>query len=435
MPGWLVRRYGLRGTGCPPDTVSLIPRCCMSSSSSVPSPPPADAISRSRLAQWLFGISLVLIALNLRPLFSSLSVMLPDILRETTLSAAQAGYLTTLPVICLGLFSPLAPRLSERIGPERTLLLVLVVLGVGTAWRSAGDLYSLYIGTAVAGAAIAVGNVLLPAVIKRDFPRHTALMTGLCTMGLCGGAALASGLTLPLATWFGGTWQVGLAMWAGLALLVLLLWLPQVPGARGRVHHRRPSIKGLWRDPLAWQVTFFMGLQSSLAYCLFGWAIPILRDRGLEGVQAGLVISVSLLVQVGVSIIVPSWAMRCRDQRVFNVVLVCIAVAGFLGFVLAPLSTVWFWAVVQGVGQGGLFAIALTVIVLRSADSRVAAHLSGMAQGGGYLLAALGPLFIGVLFDLTGSYYVVAGWVVLLGIGGALSGWGAGRNRHVRVPE
>jgi len=379
------------------------------------------------MGQLLLGLSLMLIAFNLRPLFASLSVMLPDLLQGTALTSVSAGYLTTLPVLCLGVFAPLAPLLGQRIGPERTLLLALLMLTLGTGLRGLGDIYSLFLGTAIAGAAIAVGNVLLPSVVKRDFPTIPGLMTGLYTMALCGGAASAAALTLPMARYLGGSWTAGLAVWALPAGLVLLIWAPRA--LRGGVlrQQSRRRVQGLWRDPLAWQVTFFMGLQSALAYCVFGWVAPILMERGLDGVQAGLVLSVSIMVQVLTCLLVPSFAARRKDQRLVNAALALTAAAGLLGLLLAPLSTIWGWAVLQGIGQGGLFAMAMTVIVLRSPDFHVAAHLSGMSQGVGYILAAFGPLLVGVLHSATGSY-AASGWLfAAIGVCGALNGWGAGR--------
>ena len=381
----------------------------------------------SRAAQVLLGVSLMLIAFNLRPLFASLSVLLPDIIRQTSLTSASAGYLTTLPVLCLGLFAPLAPRISQRIGPERTLLAVLFFIAVGTALRGLGDMYSLFVGSALAGAAIATGNVLLPSVVKRDFSKQAALMTGLYTMALCGGAASAAAFTLPLAHYFNDSWISGLAIWAVPAALVLLIWAPQ--SLRGQKTAIRPRASGgkLWKDPLAWQVTFFMGLQSALAYCVMGWMAPILRDRGMDGVDAGLMVSLSIMVQVATCLLVPPLAVRCRNQSLFNAALALLAAAALLGILFAPLSSMWFWAVMQGIGQGGLFAIAMTVIVLRSPDSQVAARLSGMAQGFGYILAAFGPLLVGVLHSATGGYGA-AGWLfAAVGIIAAVNGWGAGR--------
>jgi CP family cyanate transporter-like MFS transporter len=398
------------------------------------SPNPAEApVPLGRAAMCLLGVSLMLIAFNLRPVFSSLSVLLPEIVQRTGLSSAAAGYLTTLPVLCLGLFAPLAPLCAQRFGTERTLLGMLALLTIGTALRGYGGIPGLFFGSALAGACIAVGNVLLPALVKRDFAHHAATMTGFYTMALCGGAAAAAALTLPLAHAFGHSWSMGVSIWAVPAAVVAVIWAPQLPRRSGNAKRTTYRVRGLWRDALAWQVTFFMGLQSALAYCVMGWLAPILQSRGLDGITAGLVVSVSILIQVVASLFVPPLAVRCKDQRLFNVALTIIAGVALLGLLFAPLSTVWFWAVLQGVGQGGLFAIALTVIVLRSPDSRVAAHLSSMAQTVGYILAAIGPLLVGLLHSWTGGYAATAWLFAALTLGAGLNGWGAGRTLHVKA--
>lgn len=391
------------------------------------------ATSRSVAGQILLGLSLMLIAFNLRPLFSSLSVLLPDLIDQTSLSSASAGYLTTLPVLCLGLFAPLAPRLSQRIGPERSLLLALLFLVAGTALRGLGDMYALFLGSALAGAAIATGNVLLPSVVKRDFPHRAALLTGLYTMALCGGAAAAAAFTLPLAHFFGNSWEAGLAVWAVPAAVVLLVWAPHALRATVVPRHSRRTVSGLTRDPLAWQVTLFMGLQSALAYCVLGWMAPILRSRGLDGIDAGFMLSMSVMAQVATCLLMPPLAVRFRDQRLINALLALVASLSLIMLLFAPVSTLWFWALLQGIGQGGLFAMAMTVIVLRSSDSHVAAHLSGMAQGVGYVLAAVGPLLVGVFHSLSGGYEA-SGWLFgALGLAAAFNGWGAGRAELVKA--
>ncbi len=394
---------------------------------------PAPSATLSRTALLLLGFSLMLIAFNLRPIFSSLSVLLPEIIRQTGLSSASAGYLTTLPVLCLGLFAPIAPKLAERYGVERTLLGVVIVLTLGTALRGYGAISTLFIGPALAGAAIAIGNVLLPSLVKRDFADHAATMTGLYTMALCGGAAVAAALSLPIAHAWGNSWAAGLGVWAIPVAVVVLIWIPQSPKQKPLAQRTVYTVNGLWRDRLAWQVTLFMGLQSALAYCVYGWLAPILRERGIDGVTAGLIVSVSIMAQVVTSLIVPPLAVRCKDQRLFNVALAILAGAALLGLLFAPLSTVWIWAVLQGMGQGGLFAIALTVIVLRSPDSHVAAHLSSMAQCVGYLLAAIGPLLVGLLHSWTGGYNAAAWLFIALTAGAAINGWGAGQTKYVGV--
>ncbi|MGO4407979.1 CynX/NimT family MFS transporter [Bosea sp. RAF48] len=391
----------------------------------------ASGTTSTALSRFLLGASLVLIAFNLRPVFSSASTLLPEISSTLGLSSLGASVLTTLPVVCLGLFSPLAPRLSRWIGTERTLLVAVLLLACGTALRGFGSIPLLFLGTALAGACIAIGNVLLPGVVKRDFPDRAALMTGWYTMALCAGAAGAAGLTLPLKQSLQLSLGGALAVWALLALVAGLLWLPQVLSSRFQVTGARPNVQGLWRNRLAWHVTLFMGLQSALAYCVFGWLVPILRERGLEGFTAGAIVSVSVMMQAAACLIAPHIAVRGRDQRAINVALSGLAVVALLGLLFAPLWSIWFWAVLQGIGQGGLIAVALTVIVLRAHDAHVAAQLSSMAQCVGYLLAAIGPLVVGLIHSWTGSFAWSAVLFVLLGVGTAVNGWFAGRAVHV----
>lgn len=383
--------------------------------------------------QWLLGLSLLLIAGNLRPVFGSLSVVLPEIMRDTGLSAAGASLLTTLPIVCLGLFSAPTPWLSRRFGAERVLLLALLLIGAGTLLRATGSLPWLFASSVLAGAGIAMGNVLLPSLVKRHFAQHAALMTGLYILAICIGATIATASTVPLAiTYFDGSWAHALAIWAVPALLVLLLWLPQA--LRMRAEAVDPAAQGgsLWRDSLAWQVTAFMGLQSSLAYIVIGWLAPILRERGLDSAVAGYVVALTTLAQLVTSLLVPSVAARCRDQRALAVGLTALSFTSLMGLLFAPLSTVWLWAVVLGCGQGGLFALALSLIVLRSGNAQITAQLSAMAQGWGYLLAACGPLLTGLLRQWTGSFASSAGLIFALSFAMAWSGWGAGRNLLVQ---
>jgi CP family cyanate transporter-like MFS transporter len=375
----------------------------------------------------LLLVGLVMVALNLRPALSSLAPLLNLVRENTGLSASGAGLLTTLPVLCLGLFAPLAPILARRLGSERTILLILLALAAGIVLRSLFPLAGLFLGSLVAGASIGIIGVLLPGIVKRDFPHMAGLMTGVYTMALCLGAALAAGATVPLAELLDDAWQPALAFWALPAIIAALIWLPQA--RQGQHAHRQAyRVTGLWRDPLAWQVTLYMGLQSSLAYTVFGWLPSILIDRGLSAVEAGLVLSGSVMVQLISALGAPWLATRGRDQRLVVVLVMGLTLAGLLGMLYAPLSGIWGWAVVLGLGQGGTFSIALALIVLRSRDAHVAANLSGMAQGVGYTLAAMGPLLVGVVHDLTHGWSAVGIIFVVISLGATAFGLGAGRN-------
>lgn len=402
----------------------------MSTPDSLSSPSTAASDRQRKI---LLALSLLLIACNLRPVFGSLSVVLPEIMRDTGLSAAGASLLTTLPILCLGLFSAPTPWLSRRFGAERVLLLALLLIGTGTLLRAVGSAPFLFASAVLAGAGIAMGNVLLPSLVKRHFAQHAALMTGMYILAICMGATIATASTVPLATnLFAGAWPYALAVWALPALLVLALWLPQALRMQTETIDPAARSGSLGRDALAWQVTAFMGLQSSLAYIVIGWLAPILRERGLESDLAGYVVAISTLSQLVTSLVVPSIAARCRDQRALAVGLTALSCMALMGLILAPLSTVWLWALLLGCGQGGLFALALSLIVMRSGNAQVTAQLSAMAQGWGYMLAAFGPLLTGLLHQWTGSFASSIWLIALLSAAMAWSGWGAGRNLLVR---
>jgi MFS transporter, CP family, cyanate transporter len=373
---------------------------------------------------------LILVSLNLRPALSSVSPVLAWIQASLGLSATAAGLLTTLPVLCLGVFAPLAPRLAARLGSERTIFVVLLVLAAGTALRAVLGAAGLFLGALLAGASIGVIGVLLPSLIKRDFPKHIGTMMGVYTMALCLGAAVAAGATVPLMDALDGSWRGALAAWAALAVAAAALWWPQVRGQSSA--GPMPPGAPLWRDRLAWAVTLYMGLQSALAYCVFGWLPPILIDRGVAPLQAGLVVSVSVLVQLVTAFTGPWIAMRFgADQRPTLLLMLGLALVGWLGCVAGPLEGLWLWAVLQGLGQGGQFSVALLLIVLRSPDAPTAARLSGMSQGVGYMLASLGPLGLGLSHDLLGDWSAAGPLFTVVTLGAAAAGWFAAQNRLI----
>lgn len=381
---------------------------------------------------WLLIVGLVLVAMNLRPALSSLSPLLSKVSDSLGLSAAKAGLLTTLPVLCLGLFAPLAPILARRFGAERVVLGILLTLAAGIILRSSFGEAGLFAGSLIAGASIGIIGVLLPGIVKRDFAKQAGTMTGVYTMALCLGAAVAAGATVPLSQYFDDSWNIGLGFWIVPAVVAALFWLPQVGHKQG-THRVAYRVKGLLRDPLAWQVTLYMGLQSSLAYIVFGWLPSILIGRGLSATEAGLALSGSIIVQLISSLAAPWLATRGKDQRLAIVVVMLLTLGGLFGCLYAPIEGLWGWAILLGLGQGGTFSLALTLIVLRSRDSHVAANLSSMAQGFGYTLASMGPLAVGVLHDWTGGWGAT-GWVfAVIGVGAIVTGCGAGRAGFVGV--
>jgi CP family cyanate transporter-like MFS transporter len=383
--------------------------------------------------RWYLILALFLVGINLRPALSSVGPVLAAISSGIGLSSTGAGLLTTLPVVCFGVFAPLAPWLASRLGGERAVLYGLLVLAAALGGRVFFDVAGLFAGTLVAGATIGMIMVLLPGIIKRDFPRQAGAMTGVYTMALCLGAAMSAGLTVPLEQIAGDSWRAALAFWLAPALLAAAVWWPHVGRAEAQATIPRQRVAGLWSNRLAWQVTAYLGLQSALAYCIFGWLPTILIDRGMTPLAAGGVLSLSISAQLITAFGGPWLATRGRDQRPAIAVMMILSLAGFAGCVYADSGMTWLWGIVLGLGQGGAFSIALMLLVLRAPNAAVASSLSGMAQGVGYTGAALGPLAFGLLHDASHDWNSAAVLFMVIGTAALVAGLAAGRNRLVQA--
>jgi CP family cyanate transporter-like MFS transporter len=393
---------------------------------------------RSRAASVLLVAAIVAVALNQRPAVVAVAPVLGQLRAETGLSSALAGLLTTLPVLCFGAFAPLAPRLARRIGLETAVALSLVLLTAGIALRLLSPVALLFAGSLLAGAAIALANVLLPAYVKREFTRPGAVM-GLYSAALNIGAAAGAAATVPLATALGVDWRTALGLWLALALAALALWLP-VAGT-GRAHRTSeplPDGAGSWsllRQPLARQVTAYLGVQSVQFYSVAAWLPTLLADSGVPVREGGLLLGFSNVVGAVGALLAPAQAGRMRTQRPLIVAVTTAYLVGLGGLLLAPATGTLLWVGAFGVAQGSGFALALTLIVLRSPTPLVAARLGGVAQCLGYLLAALGPLVLGALHDLTGGWTWPVALLLAVLVPLAWFGWGAARNAVLSTGE
>lgn len=381
---------------------------------------------------------IVLVAINLRPALTAVGALVGQIGDDLHLSGTAAGALTTLPLMFLGSYGLLAAFLRRPPRPEALLVIAMVALTAAIGLRMIPFTAALFAGSLVAGTAISIGNIAVPGIIKRDHPHKITAVTALYTVALSGGAALGSGLAVPLQDATGGNWRVPLSLLAVPSALAALVWLPRLlkvrraaaatPAPAAAASHRDVARK-VWRSPLAWQITLFFGLQSSLAYVLFAWMPTMLTDRGLSESHAGFVTAASSLVQIVGNMCLPLITARLRDQRPIALLVGLLTAAGFAGLTWAPLGGMWLFVVVLGLGQGGSFALALSMIGLRSPDAATAAQLSGMVQGVGYVVSAFGPLLIGALHDATSGWTVPVALVVTIALLEIVPGLGAGRGR------
>lgn len=382
-------------------------------------------MSHSALLIW----GIILLSANLRPAITGVGPLVEIITRQTGLPSAIAGILTTLPLIAFGVVSPISPSLVRKFGMERSLFLGLVVLTIGTLLRSWGSVFGLMIGMFLVGSGAAIENVLLPSLVKRDFPSQIGLVTGLYSSVMNVFAALASGISVPLSLVARLGWRGSLASWAVLSLLAMAVWLPQLKRRHGMGVHR-PT--GAWRSAVAWQITFFMGLQSLLFYVNVAWLPTLLHDRGMSLGLSGWMVSLMQFVSLPSTFVVPIIAVRRKNQQGLVGIISLLFALGYLGLLLPGTRFAWLWVTLIGVAGGASISLALAFFGLRSHHHEQAAELSGMAQSVGYLLAAIGPISIGLIHHATKTWSLpLLALLVTVGLM-LVSGLGAGRNVYVQ---
>ncbi|ASA20323.1 CynX/NimT family MFS transporter [Paenibacillus donghaensis] len=384
----------------------------------------------------LLVLGIICVAAALRAPFTSVGALLGMIRDDLGLSNTLAGAITTLPLLAFALLSPFAPRLARRFGTANVLMVAMLTLSIGILIRSGSGTALLFTGTALIGLSIAVCNVLLPGLIKGSFPARIGLMTGVYTVSMNICAAAASGISVPLAEHNGFGWRSTLAMWFLVALVATLLWIPQMRKMAGGSTARlgQSSIR-VWRSPLAWQVTLFMGLQSLLYYVLIAWFSVILGERGMSSSQAGWILSIMQLAQLPFTFFVPLWAGRMNNQRILVLITFLLFITGISGIWVGSSDWMVVWAICIGIAGGFAFGLAMMFFSLRTRSTREASELSGMAQSVGYLLAATGPPLFGLLHDMTDSWNVPLALLAAASVLLLVAGLGAGSSRFVGGPE
>jgi MFS transporter, CP family, cyanate transporter len=371
--------------------------------------------------------AILLAGLNLRGAIAAVAPVLPELRAELGLTPTAAGLLTTLPVLCFAALAPAAASLGRRVGARTAVLGGLVAIAVGSVLRVLGGPPVLFAGTVVVGAAMTVGNVLLPAVVKGEFPERAGPVTGMYTAALAGGAALTTALTAPVAALWG--WRAGLAVWALLAVLAAVVWFVATGRRRVVTRPARPVAGDpvrVWRSPVAWAVTVVLAMQSVLYYAVTAWLPTLLvDDAGLGLRTASLAASVFQLLGIPGALLVPVLLIRVREQRG----LAAAVAAGWglvpLGLLVAPCA--WpVWVAVGGLVQGAGISLAFALVPLRAADEDGVTRLSAMSQLVGYAVGAVGPLLVGVLYAGTGGWsaplVLLVGVAAVLGTAGVVAG-------------
>ncbi|MFK3818568.1 MFS transporter [Pseudomonas sp. NPDC089407] len=376
-------------------------------------------------------LGILLIAANLRAPITSLGPVLSDVQLYFALTPTTAGLLNALPLLIFACGSPLAPILTKHIGLERALFVSLCLIGMGGLIRSSGLVSALWFGTALIAAGIALANVLVVPLVKRDFPHHTALCVGLYASTMALMAAVASGLAAPLAQISDYGWRVSLGAWSLLSIVAGICWLPNlksaVPTPAGK--HINPQ-SSPWKSGIGWQVSMFMALQTMTFYTLIDWYPAMASSSGVGASQAGTHLfayqAAAVLANIGTSAAIRKFS----DQRGLGLICSIAILVGVVGLMFDPSKSL-LWLLFAGVGAGMSMVTCLTLFGLRTRDHHQAASLSAMAQCVGYGLGASGPFLAGWFHDIFGSWQAP---LFLLMAAAALQivfAVMAGRNRYV----
>jgi MFS transporter, CP family, cyanate transporter len=395
--------------------------------------PAASTAGTSTRGLWLIGIAIVLTALNLRTAVNSVGPVLQELEEGLHLSSGLAGVVTALPVLCFAALGFAGPPLSARYRDSYVLAGAMATMTAGLVLRGvAGSFWLFLVGTVAAMTGGALGNVLLPSLVKRYFPNRTGLLVGAYSTAMSIGGAMVAVAAQPIADAAGvDGWRWAMGVWAVPAFVAALVWLaiPARPG-NSPAGYAPVRIRSLLRSRTAVAMALFFGIQALECYVIVGWAAQYLRDEGLSATAAGLLLSVNLVMIIPVNMVVPALTVRVRLQRPLLVFFLACYAIGWLGLWVSPLTVPWLWMGLLGVAMG-TFAMVLTLIGLRTRTAETTAALSTATQGWGYLIAGAGPLLVGVLRGITGSYtgmfvLVMAGVVLM-----TITGWLVTRQRFV----
>lgn len=379
----------------------------------------------------LLVLGVALAASNLRPAVTSMASVLGQVRDDLGASAAWASLLTAVPTICFGLAAVAAPLLGRRFGVARAVGLALVVLTAGSVLRVLDGPWVVLGGTFVAASGIAIGNVLIPVVVKQSFPHAVGRVTGVYTAALAAGGGIGAAFTPPLEALLGG-WRGAVGAWAALSVAALVVW---ALGARHGTADRPGSAaaersRSVLRSPLAWAVTAFFGLQACVAYTAMGWLSELFVTVGVSRTDAGLMLALINLIGIPLSFVVPPIALNRRSQSGWIVALASCSLAAVAGLAIAPAAAPWLWTVLLGVGMA-VFPLGLGVITLRTRVASETTDLSAMAQGVGYLVGAAGPFLFGILHGVTGGWTASLTLLAVVIVAEMALGWIAGRPRFV----
>lgn len=381
-------------------------------------------------------IGILLIASNLRVPLTAVGPLLPSIRDDLAISSTSGGSLTTLPLLAFAILSPFVPAIARRFGTEQTIFYAFIVLTIGLIVRSLDGVTSVFAGTIILGLAITFGNVLLPSLVKMKFPLKIGLLTGLYAVFMNIFGALASGMSLPLSRISGWGWRGSLAFWSFLSIVAIICWIPQLKKnahSSRRTTATQNSQQNIWRSPLAWNITVYMGTQSLVFYTFITWLPDILSSYGYSSDTAGWLLSLMQFAFIPFTFIVPIIAEKMTDQKLLSALTGILVILATGGLVSGHSVLITIAVICIGAACGSAFSLSMMFFSLRANDAHEASRVSGMAQSVGYLIAAAGPVLLGALYDSTADWILPLFTISIIGVILTVTGFVSGKDQKISV--
>lgn len=385
---------------------------------------------------YMLFIAILLVGATLRSPIASVGPLVPHIKNDLAMSNTAIGFMNTLPLIAFGLFSPLVPKIAAKLGIEVTLLVSMFILSFGVIFRVLGNSSVLIIGTLIIGIAISAGNVLTPSLIKSSFIKNTGFVVGIYSITMNLISALSSGLTSSIANSGAFDWQFAMQLWVVFPVLAIIAFFLRFPQLKikenltfGNVHNEITTT--VWKSKFAWAITLYMGLQSLIPYSLFAWLPQILETKGFNANQAGWYMSIFQLAMLPINFVIPIITSKMQKQSFLTLTAGLLLVVGLLGMLLLNNNWIIAFLILIGLGTGATYSLAMMFFVLKTVSVKKSSDLSGMAQSIGYLLAASGPLLLGIISQQSGSWNFSIILLILVGILVSIFGFISGKDMKI----
>ena len=356
----------------------------------------------------LIILGVIFLSLILRTPITSVGAILGPLKSILDINNTVAGFITTIPLIAFAIFSPMVAKISNKAGLEKTLLLAAIIISTGLVLRFHINTYVFFITTFIIGVGITIGNVLLPGLVKKYYPEKIGLMTGFYAVVMNVGAAIAAGISYPILSSSIGGEKLSIALavngWIIIAVINIIIYARMSKNSNvSEVKDNHEKVHGYFKYTKMWTIMLSMGLQSALFYCSVSWFAEIMISKDFSPETAGLLLSISQFAQFPSTFIVPILADKVHNKLIIPVVITIGYLVSLVGMLYTSGNFVLMltFIIIFALAGGGSFSYVMYLFSVKSRNESEAADISGLAQSGGYLLAAIFPPLLGYIRDIS----------------------------------